>query len=368
MPMKQLRRTLSFVCLVTVVSAQTYIVDAANGPGTNFTDIAAAVAAVPDGAMLDVRAGAYAPFTIAGKGLSIFCASGVTLTHQGFAVSGTSAAQTVVVRGVQIHLGYLVLANCQGPVVIEHCAFFYQGFNAWMPLDIYDCAQVHVTDCALGGTGSPAVQATNSTVMLRNSSLRGQNCLHAFSSTVDFVECVQQQINPGSIILGSPAMFLQGSSVRLVGGSVAVSYGPCITGIGTARVDPTASLNPGNGYPVSTIPLVIAPMPSVVATDGPLGGVVSTTMRGPMGELGALLVGLPGVPWSYPGIVDPIWLQPGSEGVCAFTVFAAGTPLQVTCAVPNVPAMRGMRFGWQGATYSPTSGLQASNPAITTHW
>lgn len=43
------------------LSTQTFIVDASNGPGTNFTSISAAITAVPDGAVLDVRAGLYAP-------------------------------------------------------------------------------------------------------------------------------------------------------------------------------------------------------------------------------------------------------------------------------------------------------------------
>lgn len=365
--MQLLHHSLLLACFASASIAQTYVVDAANGPGTNFMDIAAAVAAVPDGAKLEVRAGTYAPFAITGKGLSVFCASGVTLAgSQGVGVSGTSAAQTVVLRGLQINIGSILLANCQGPVVLEHCSFFYVGFNASLQLDVYDCAQVHVADSVL--QGHPTVQATNSTVMLRGTSLRGMNCLIGTASTVDFVDCVQQQINPGSIVLGSPAMFLQSGSVRLVGGSVNVHYGPCIAGVGTARVDPSTTLSPGNGHPASTVAMTIAPMPAVVATDGPLGGIVTTTMRGPLGDFGALLAGLPGAPRSYPGIFDPIWLQPGTDAVCALTVFAAGSPLQVSYAVPNTPAMRGVRFCWQGISYGTTNGLQASNPALTTHW
>ena len=52
--------------------AQTFVVDVANGPGTNFTSIATAISAVPDGATLLVRPGVYAEaIRIDGKGLKI---------------------------------------------------------------------------------------------------------------------------------------------------------------------------------------------------------------------------------------------------------------------------------------------------------
>jgi hypothetical protein len=360
--MQLLRAPLAVLSLAAGALAQTFIVDAANGPGTNFTEIAAAVAAVPDGSKLEVRAGAYQTFSISGKGLSVFCIGAVTLTGpQGIQVSGTSAAQTVVIRGVQL-FGTIQLVQCQGAVVLEHLSVLPLFLPPMLMLRVYDCAQVHVADCMFTG-GSPAVEATNSTVMLRGTTLRGGNTLHAYSSAVDFVDCVQQG---GTGILGTPAMFLQGGSARLVGGSVSANHGPCISGVGTVRVDPTTILTPGISFPVSNVPLAVASMPSVVASDGPLGGVVTTAMRVPVGEFGGLLVGLPGTPWSYPGIADPIWLLPGSEAVCALTV--VGAPLLVTFAIPNVPAMRGMRFGWQGISHGAASGFQASNPAITTHW
>jgi hypothetical protein len=362
------RRTAAFVlALAAAIPAQTFVVDAANGPGTHFTEIAAAVAAVPDGATIEVRAGAYLPFSITGKGVSVFGLGGVTLTGQGFVVHSTSAAQTVVVRGVQVNLGRILLAACQGPVVLEQCSYSHQGFlQAALQLDVHDCAQVHVADCLLGGDLSPAAQATDSTVLLRGSTLRGGTCLFATASTVDFVDCVQQTGSSG--FAGTTAMFLQGGSVRLVGGSITARLGTCIAGTGSARVDPSTTMTPRNGFPVSTIPMTLVPMPSVVASDGPLGGAMTTTMRGPDGGFGGLLVGLPGAAWTFPGIAEPIWLLRGTEAVCALAGFAAGTSLQVVFTIPNAPALRGARFGWQGVSHDAATGLQASNPAITTHW
>ena len=62
--------------LVAAAPAQTYIVDGANGPGTNFPDIASAIQAVPDGAVLRVRPGNYGAFFIDGNQLWALAASG----------------------------------------------------------------------------------------------------------------------------------------------------------------------------------------------------------------------------------------------------------------------------------------------------
>jgi len=62
---------LAIAALAFPIRAQTFIVDAANGPGTNFTDIATAAATVPDGAVLEVRAGNYGSFAITSKGLTV---------------------------------------------------------------------------------------------------------------------------------------------------------------------------------------------------------------------------------------------------------------------------------------------------------
>jgi hypothetical protein len=68
-------RSIAFVDnLAAGASTQTFIVDASGGPGTAFVDLPVAVAAVPDGAVLDVRPGVYTPFAVANKSLTIVVA------------------------------------------------------------------------------------------------------------------------------------------------------------------------------------------------------------------------------------------------------------------------------------------------------
>ena len=58
------------------LAAQTFVVDAAGGAGSSFTNMPAAIALVPDGATLLVRPGHYGSFSISAKSLTILADSG----------------------------------------------------------------------------------------------------------------------------------------------------------------------------------------------------------------------------------------------------------------------------------------------------
>ena len=57
--------------LVATLVQTIWIVDAANGPGTNFTQLPPAVAAAQSGDTILVRPGNYRPFDVTGKALTI---------------------------------------------------------------------------------------------------------------------------------------------------------------------------------------------------------------------------------------------------------------------------------------------------------
>ena len=99
---------LSVLCNAGPTRAQVYVVDEAGGPGSQYTDLPAAVAAVPDGATLRVRPGNYTPFAIAGKGLAVVGEDPdrVTLFKLPAAVplppvvAGTSSSQPVLLKNL----------------------------------------------------------------------------------------------------------------------------------------------------------------------------------------------------------------------------------------------------------------------------
>ena len=82
-----------------------YIVDEKGGPGSHFTDIPQALAGVPDGSALQVRAGWYSAFVVT-KGVAIVGASGVIIgkgpAQVGFAVLGTTTSQRVLVKNLTL--------------------------------------------------------------------------------------------------------------------------------------------------------------------------------------------------------------------------------------------------------------------------
>ena len=106
-----------------VLSAQVFVVDAANGAGTDFIDLPAAAAAVPDGATLRVRAGSYTPFTLDSKGLVFVGEGAVLLDRAGEVVlRNTQRNQTIVMRDIGLpQQGTLRIVNTLGPVVLERC-------------------------------------------------------------------------------------------------------------------------------------------------------------------------------------------------------------------------------------------------------
>ena len=82
--------------VLTVLVPTIWIVDAANGPGTSFTDLPAAVAAASSGDTILVRAGSYSAFNVAGKALTIRGA-GTTSTFVNLpAPPGSPSEQSVI--------------------------------------------------------------------------------------------------------------------------------------------------------------------------------------------------------------------------------------------------------------------------------
>jgi hypothetical protein len=215
---------------------------------------------------------------------------------------------------------------------------------------------------------TPGADLSHSNVVLRSCNVYSGGPYGVLVNSSQ-LQCVDTSIGVYQGYPSGPAILLQGGDARLIGGSSYVVAGVNITGTGTARIDPSVVFRGYFGGPIaSTVQATFLTMPAVIATDGPLGGNVTVDLRGPAGDFGALLGGFPGPPLSFPGIADPSWMLPGTEVVCATTIFATGTSLSITVPVPNVAALRGLRVVWQGASFGTTNGLQASNPAVTTSW
>ena len=146
----------------TAIPAQVYVVDAAGGAGSHFTDLAAAVAAVPNGSTLRVRAGSYAGCALQAKGLAIVGEGLVNLSGS-CSVALTLATQRVLLRNLQFDFG-LSIRDAAGPVAVEACRI--PGVLA-SGVKIERSPQVRLQACQLGpmqfGLGPP-LEVTDATV------------------------------------------------------------------------------------------------------------------------------------------------------------------------------------------------------------
>ncbi len=151
------------------LSSQTFVVDAAGGPGSHFRDLPEAVAAVPDGATLRVRPGSYSDFGFAAKGLQILgdgAAAVVVAQRAPMRIGATGPGQDVVIAGLTFDLRaqpvgttrWLHFDGIDGALVLDAVVFDVAasagagpGFQGtWQErVAIERCANAHLHRCAL---------------------------------------------------------------------------------------------------------------------------------------------------------------------------------------------------------------------------
>jgi len=373
----------------TLSFAQTFVVDVANGPGTNYVSIAAAVAAVPDGAVLLVRPGNYGGFVISGKGLAVLGGTGVGITGPVF-VDSTSPTQSVVLRGLTLNSLMLCysaaikigVTNCSGPLLLEDITTpggFLFGRCVGTPLRALNCPQLVVRNCGLAGR----TEVESSTVTFEGGDLFGwiaespnldTSGILLLNSTVQMTDAaVRGGDGFATSTPGSPGIELQGSDLRLLAGS-SVAAG---TGVGLApatvvasgtnqlRVETSVPVT-GPGPQFQGVTAQLMPMPAVHVTGGTAGGSLDATVTTQVGDLVILIVGLRGAPATIPGFSDDFWLAPGTYSFLAIAVQpSASNPVTGSIAVPAMPSFAGLQLVWHAVTSGAVTGLQNSNPGIS---
>lgn len=377
MPRISLPSLAASLALCPLAWGQTYIVDATGGPGSNFTDLPAAVAAVPDGAVLVVRAGHYSSFSIQAKALTVLGDAGVTFgeaTSGSLLIGNLAANQRVFVRGLSTSLPAgnqsdilaIQLTNCAGSVVLDQVS---QGLGGSTQIDVTNCAQVQLVGCTIGGHAADYVLNT------WNSDTAVVDCWFQSGGMAFYtgtIRCHGGRLHvTNSVISNSASSFGIGHDavridlcdVRIDGGSVLTAgTGPSpaltgwpVNGNGTLRVAPGVAMY---GTPIpATIAVTTLDLPALHADGGDLGGTAQATLSGTANQAGVVALGQPGAPTALPMVVDELWVANAfilQAGVLA-------TPLTASVTVPSLPSLRGLCFAWQGATIDPTNGLVLSN-------
>lgn len=187
----------------TALAGQLWVVAPAAGPGVDFTNVNAAVAAAADGDALLLQPGTYPEHvSIAAKALRLFAAVPDTVLLAGLTVTGTAADQTVSAR--QIAFGYVPgvsplaalvrIDTCAGHVVLEDLEVAWNpltfGGDATPAILVADCGAVSLSRCTAvgakgfylddddtfpyhGGTGGAGLRARRSRIVVSAGSYSG---------------------------------------------------------------------------------------------------------------------------------------------------------------------------------------------------
>jgi len=258
--------SLLVVSLAPLAAQTTWIVNAGGGPGVNFTDLPAAVAAASDGDTIIVETGPFGEGAVGfttSKGLTIVGRYGyvpiVTSPSNPVRVTNlpaTSAFRMVgFLRGTVGQLNFEI-DNCAGMVHLERmlCREPDLVFPSGPALSIHNSA--NVTLRAFSSFGSPAVDIVGSTVSMAHCQLGvtylglgGGQAIRANNATVDVIEPAFDTGwgTAASIELHNTALRLAGgpwAAVRNPGGPIVMSTG------GSVWFDPSLPLAPASGQPV----------------------------------------------------------------------------------------------------------------------
>ena len=387
-----------------LAQARVWVVDAANGAGTDFTDIAPAVAAANDGDLIRIRAGVYTPFGVS-KALRFVGGPNVTVrttnaSQPAISIGGLGAGKSISMRGLLAlrqgpvasqtlrvvgNLGVVFLedvtaTNATGPglaflasnnAVIVHGFGMRAGVRPDMLL-VFRCSFVSIQRSNLVGSAalapndyaSAALDATDSSVEVVDSLLRGGD---GDSVTT----------NPPPLFGPSPAILAANCTLRILGtaahplragsGPLALFPAPvpAVRG-GLVEVDPAIPYVTHAGAPpfAATQKVTIWPLAALAAAAAPLGGTFSLTLRSPPQDPFAVALSEPRPALTALGIsfLDPATLVPiaaGTQGAGGITLLRLQVPLD--------PVLRGLVVAAQaGNAYLATNRVGLTNVTLTT--
>lgn len=363
-----------FLLAPAALDAQTtWIVDAKNGAGTNFTDLPAAFAKVQDGDLVIVRSGLYSVGQL-DKAIRLVGEPGavVNIGQTDFLVTGIGAGKTCAIQGLQFQGGFLVSAQVRvrdnaGLVVFADVQIVLQGSSG------------------LYAQRSKAVAITNSAIRpqltVEEGELSATWCsfrpfsngpvavgIFAYKARLDLAECVAQGFNGGghlpstwAVRASQTALVIRGdkNSSYLGGTYSSQAFSASITGNddSTLLVDPAVVLSPA---PEKMKSITKRPLPWLFARGGKLGGTLDLEISSPATHPYVLAVSLPTAPFDLPfgrqwlHIPTEIFLVFGKQGSTGFTSHRYN--------VPNSANLRGLTPGFQAL--SGTTVLDLTNPVF----
>lgn len=369
-----------------------WIVDAANGAGTDFTTLGAAVTAAADGDQIQVRRGTYFAVSTS-KALTILGATGASFANSAFDISGLPAGRDFVLKGFfsdSIVKPQIRVRNCAGRVLLDRIRLspFPGQATFGAAIAIENCALVTLADVT--ATAHPAVLATNSAVQVTDCDLVGGDGSVMFPTTPAFagidcsgtrLELTNSRLTGGAgargsgiqFVLPSPALTANNSVLRI---SSAANQGVLRAGAGTAfvmsalrgdggslRLDPNVVLTPTGGATpyTGTISVQTLRLPAIQALGAPPGGVLQVDLSSAPDDLAAMLMSPPANLTPLPMFGGDLGLDPVSMVPVLTTTLGPTGRVTLAVSVPNAPSLRGSSWVSQGLAGTPARGFLLSN-------
>lgn len=393
------------VCLAVVAAPaaqRTWIVDAANLPGTDFTDLPPAEAAAADGDTLLVRAGTYTGFTTS-KGIAVLGAGSVvqgSFFSPSITVAGLPAGRVFRAQGLVIGGGVfgqsIMLNGNDGAVHLEAIDAIVGGYPpAYGAIGISTSRMVSIVN---GGWQSAlAVNLASARVSIVHSRLEGRAAISDPRAGASWGAAAALNVQGGvvdvadSTLVGgagalvwpyvggywpsAPAISvsnaLSAATLRLRAGAVGdVRAGlgvntatpvSAITGDGVALVDSRITFASYAGAPAiaPTVQATVGLVPGLSLVGGTLGANLVLTHRGRAAQPCLAAIGVVGTVLVFP--FGDLVLELATMQTLP-VVLADGVGVATwTVPLPINQSLAGLAFTWQVG--SDAGGLMLSNPA-----
>lgn len=394
-------RILLVAALAATAMAQgrTFVVDAANGPGTDFTDLPPAMAQAQHGDVYLVRAGAYSPTAVT-KGVRLLgqgrptIGPGVGMFSDALFVTNVPAGETFAMRGIDVRhadqaSGGMECNSIHGHVHFEDVGFYFTSTtnDPGATIDIQACPEVTFTRCRSHGYARLA----NAEVWFVDCHLRGNDetpNLGAHPAIVHVIGGIGAMFSlaGGTYVGGNstriqeavPGMVLTFGTMVLTGDAsttIQAGTGPSGTSAGailaadcTILLEPSLTLIPSGGaQPIvewrrGTVRLQRRPLACLTTSPATLGARLQGTLRASVGDTFLLACSLAHDAFTYHDWRLLVDLQ--SHVGLGYGVMTA-TTFSFNVQVPNDLSLRGAPFAFQaGVFHAATSELGLSNAAL----
>lgn len=350
----------------SLAGQQTYVVDAAGGG--DFTNLAAAFAAVQHGDRVEVRTGTYEAGTLR-AGIELIADPGTRLAAGGtLLVTGIPASAQATIVGFQNPQGGLigggfgiVLRNNPGGVHVQDIESTFTGYSTSVTLAIEDCPRVTMTRCRLRGT--PALAVNRSSVICQLSSLSGGSIYPGCSldGHLELIDC--KLIGGSSLLSPQPGLRIWSGSATATGsttfdgGSTTLTnrdFADIVVGArGSLTIDPSTNADIIEGVHS------VRPIPALTLTSAPGSPSLGLAIHPASAAFAAVVAGLPTPPG--PTSLGNLWVDPSTAAILHFGPVPPGGLRQ---GVPTWAQDTSIAFQ---ALIVPQTGPAALSPPLVLH-